>query len=52
MILRDCLLEAIDITRKLRLPLPISLPKVDVKSKEVNFPVEGSGGAGAGTKSS
>lgn len=39
MILRDCLLEAVDITRKLRLPLPISLPKVDVKAKEVSFPV-------------
>jgi hypothetical protein len=52
MILRDCLLEAIDLTRKLRLPLPITLPKVNVKSNEVNFPLASAGGAGAGTKSS
>jgi hypothetical protein len=50
MILRDCLLEAVDITRKLKLPLPINLPKVDVKPKEVNFPLEVK--TGAGTKSS
>jgi hypothetical protein len=49
MILRDCLLEAVDVTRKLKLPLPISLPKVNVKATEVSFPITGSG---AGTKSS
>ena len=37
-ILRDSLLEALDITRKLRLPAPLSLPKVNVKGKEVTFP--------------
>ena len=37
-ILRDSLLEAVDITRKLRLPAPLSLPKVDVKGRDVTFP--------------
>ena len=49
MILRDSLLEAIDMSKKLKLPIPVSLPKVNVKSKEVAFAIEGSG---AGTKSS
>ena len=31
-------LEAVDITRKLRLPAPLSLPKVDVKGRDVTFP--------------
>lgn len=38
-ILRDSLLEAIDVTRKLRLPTPLSLPKVDTKGKDVSFPM-------------
>lgn len=37
-ILRDSLLEAMDITRKVRLPIPVSLPKVNVKKEEVAFP--------------
>ncbi len=37
-ILRDSLLEAVDIARKLRLPVPVNLPKVTVKPKEVRFP--------------
>jgi len=36
-ILRDSLLEAIDVARKLRLPIPINLPKVNVP-KEAKFP--------------
>lgn len=37
-ILRDSLLEATDITRKLKLPVPLNLPKVNVKPKEFKFP--------------
>lgn len=37
-ILRDSLLESIDLAQKLRLPVPIRLPKVDVKEKQVAFP--------------
>jgi len=37
-ILRDTLLEAVDITRKLKLPVPLSMPKVNVKPNEVSFP--------------
>jgi hypothetical protein len=38
-ILRDSLLEALDMSRKLRLPIPVKLPKVTVKSKkELVFP--------------
>ncbi|MEA3255666.1 MAG: hypothetical protein U9Q22_07505 [Candidatus Altiarchaeota archaeon] len=37
-ILRDSILEAIDISRKLGLPVPVNLPKVTVKPKEVSFP--------------
>ncbi len=38
-ILRDSLIEAIDVSRKLRLPVPVKLPKVTVKSKkELVFP--------------
>ena len=37
-ILKDSILEAVDITRKLGLPVPINLPKVTVKPKEVSFP--------------
>jgi hypothetical protein len=36
-ILRDSLLEATDIARKLRLPIPLNLPKVNVP-KEAKFP--------------
>ncbi len=37
-ILRDTLLEAVDITRKLKLPVPLAMPKVTVKPNEVSFP--------------
>lgn len=37
-ILRDSILEAVDIARKLRLPVPVNLPKITVKPKEVRFP--------------
>jgi len=37
-ILRDTLLEAVDITRKLKLPVPLAMPKVNVKPNEVSFP--------------
>lgn len=37
-ILKDSILEAVDITRKLGLPVPINLPKVTVKPSEVSFP--------------
>lgn len=38
-ILRDSLLESIDIAQRLRLPVPIQLPKVNVKEKQIAFPV-------------
>ncbi len=37
-ILQRSIINSIDIVEKLRLPLPIQLPKVNVKSKEVMFP--------------
>lgn len=37
-ILKDTLLEALDITRKLRLPVPLNMPRVNVKPSEVSFP--------------
>lgn len=37
-VLRDSILEAVDITRKLKLPIPVNMPKVDVKPREVLFP--------------
>ncbi|MBM3309098.1 MAG: hypothetical protein FJY77_02490 [Candidatus Altiarchaeales archaeon] len=36
-IIRECLLESLDIAKKLRLPLPINLPSVEIKSKTVDF---------------
>jgi len=41
-ILRDSLLEAVDISQKLRLPVPIQLPKVNVKDKDISFPMAAS----------
>ena len=39
-ILRDSILEAVDVSRKLGLPVPVNLPKVTVKPKEISFPKE------------
>ena len=36
-IIRESLLESLDIAKKLNLPLPINLPKVEIKSKTVDF---------------
>lgn len=36
-IIRESLLESLDIAKKLRLPLPINLPRVEIKSKTVDF---------------
>lgn len=36
-IVRESLLESLDIAKKLRLPLPINLPRVEIKSKTVDF---------------
>ncbi len=38
-ILRDSLVESIDIAKRLRLPIPIQLPKVNVKEKGIAFPI-------------
>lgn len=37
-ILRDSILESVYIARTLGLPIPVNLPKVNVKPKEVRFP--------------
>ncbi|HEX54535.1 MAG: hypothetical protein DRO95_04090 [Candidatus Altiarchaeales archaeon] len=37
-IIRDSLLEGVEFSRKLRLPVPIRMPKFDIKTKEVEFP--------------
>lgn len=36
-IVRESLVESLDIARKLRLPLPINLPTVEIKAKTVDF---------------
>ena len=36
-IIRECLLESLDIAKKLRMPLPINLPSVEIKAKSVEF---------------
>jgi len=36
-IIRESLLESIDVSKKLRLPAPIRLPKVNVEPKQVEF---------------
>ena len=36
-ILQDSLVECVDIARKVRLPLPIQLPKIKVEPKELQF---------------
>ncbi len=36
-IIRESLLESLDISKKLRLPAPIRLPRVNVEPKEVEF---------------
>jgi hypothetical protein len=36
-IIRDSLLESVDLARRLQLPPPIQLPKVEVKSDELKF---------------
>jgi hypothetical protein len=36
-IIRESLLESLDIAKRLNLPLPINLPKVEIKSKTVDF---------------
>lgn len=37
-ILQKSIINSMDLVEKLRLPLPIQLPKVNVKPKEVGFP--------------
>lgn len=37
-VIQDCLLEALDIARKLQLPAPLKLPKVNVKPEKLTFP--------------
>jgi len=36
-IIRESLLESLDVSKKLRLPAPIKLPKVNVEPKQVEF---------------
>ncbi|MDD5111222.1 MAG: hypothetical protein PHG85_01600 [Candidatus Altiarchaeota archaeon] len=36
-IIRECLLESIDIAKKLKLPIPINMPTVEIKAKTVDF---------------
>jgi len=36
-IIRESLLESLDVSKKLRLPAPIRLPKVNVEPKQVEF---------------
>jgi len=36
-IVRESLLESLDIARKLNLPAPINLPRVEIKAKTVDF---------------
>jgi len=36
-VIRESLIESVNIARKLGLPLPIQLPKVDVKPDEIKF---------------
>lgn len=36
-IIRESLLESLDIAKKLRLPLPINLPRVEIKAETVDF---------------
>ncbi|HHQ45282.1 MAG TPA: hypothetical protein ENN13_03990 [Candidatus Altiarchaeales archaeon] len=36
-LVQDCLLEALDLSRKIQLPPPLKLPKVDVKPEKLSF---------------
>jgi len=36
-IIRESLIESLDVSKKLRLPAPIRLPKVNVEPKQVEF---------------
>lgn len=36
-IIRESLLESLDIAKKLRLPLPINMPRVEIKADTVDF---------------
>ncbi|HIE33612.1 MAG TPA: hypothetical protein EYP86_00535 [Candidatus Altiarchaeales archaeon] len=37
-IIRDSLLEGVEFSRKLRLPVPIKMPRFDIKTKDAEFP--------------